>query len=80
MDKHLSLSMENVREQAYSQEELKKQIKAQYDLFSNAPYLEADKNRLMQIYKVLVLLLVHILLLVLPIKQSLLQLLILLRV
>ena len=59
MDKHLSLNMENVREQAYSQEELKKQIKAQYDLFSNAPYLEADKNRLMQIYKTQLFLLVE---------------------
>lgn len=51
--------MDNVREQAYSHEELKKQIKAHYDLFANAQYLEADTNRLMQIYKTQLFLLVE---------------------
>ena len=59
MDKHLSLNMENVREKAYSQKELSEQIKANYDLFCCATYLEPDKKRLMQIYKVQLFLLVE---------------------
>ena len=49
MDNYLSLSKDNVREKAYSQEELNKQMIAHCDLFGAAPYLKPDKNRLMQI-------------------------------
>ena len=59
MDNYLSLSKDNVREKAYSQEELNKQMIAHCDLFGAAPYLDPDKNRLMQIYKVQLFLLVE---------------------
>ena len=59
MDNYLSLSKDNVREKAYSQEELNKQMIAHCDLFGAVPYLEPDKNRLMQIYKVQLFLLVE---------------------
>ena len=59
MDNYLSLSKDNVREKAYSQKELNNQMIAHCDLFGAAPYLEPDKNRLMQIYKVQLFLLVE---------------------
>lgn len=59
MDNYLSLSKENVREKAYSQKELNKQMIAHCDLFGAVPFLEPDKNRLMQIYKVQLFLLVE---------------------
>ena len=59
MDNYLSLSKDNVREKAYSQKELNKQMIAHCDLLGASPYLEVDKNRLMQIYKVQLFLLVE---------------------
>lgn len=59
MDNYLSLSKDNVREKAYSQKELNRQMIAHCDLLGAVPYLEPDKNRFMQIYKVQLFLLVE---------------------